>query len=377
MEVARVRVVIRGLIDGQWKDVIADDGWITDVCEAGIGQLTGAHFIDTAGRLFPGFVDVHVHGGGGADVMDASMDAFEQIAMTHARHGTTSLVLTTVASSHEAILETLSAWQKPANWRGADVLGFHLEGPFIHPDRRGAHPVEHLRTPAREDLRTYAATGPVRILTVAPELPGADETIRAARELGIVVSLGHSSATYDEAMRAFDFGAKSATHLFNAMDGLHHRRPGLAAAALDRADAMVELILDGVHVHPAVARLAVRIKGRHGVMLVTDAVSVVDMPEGRYWFAGDEMVYKDGEVRRPDGTLAGSALTMERAVQVGLAHGVFLPADVPYVAAANAARLLGEWRGRIERGYRADLVALSEEGAVTHTIVGGRLVHCA
>jgi len=372
-----VRVVVRGLIDGQWKDVIAEDGWITDVGEAGMGQLTGARLIDTAGRLLPGFVDVHVHGGGGADVMDASMDAFEQIAMTHARHGTTSLLLTTVAASREATLATLSAWRKPGKWRGADVLGFHLEGPFIHPERRGAHPAEYVRTPSQEELRAYAGAGAVRILTLAPELPSADETIQAAHELGIVVSLGHSAATYGEAMRAFDLGAKCATHLFNAMDGLHHRRPGLAAAALDRADAMVELILDGVHVHPALARLAMRIKGRHGVMLVTDAVSVVDMPEGRYWFAGDEVVYEDGAVRRPDGTLAGSALTMERAVQVGLAHGVFLPSDVPYVAAANAARLLGERRGRIERGYRADLVALSAEGAVTHTIVGGRLVHCA
>ncbi|AEJ42825.1 N-acetylglucosamine-6-phosphate deacetylase [Alicyclobacillus acidocaldarius] len=372
-----MRVVIRGLLGDEWKDVIAEDGWITDVGEAKMGQLTGARLIDTGAHLFPGFVDVHVHGGGGADVMDASMDAFEQIATTHARHGTTALVLTTVAASREATSATLSAWRKPAEWRGADVLGFHLEGPFIHPERRGAHPAEHVRTPSPEELRAYARAGPVRILTMAPELPGADETLLTARDLGILVSLGHSAATYGEAMRAFDLGAKSATHLFNAMEGLHHRRPGLAAAALDRADAMVELILDGVHVHPALARLAMRIKGRHGVMLVTDAVSVVDMPEGRYGFAGSEVVYEDGVVRRPDGTLAGSALTMERAVQMGLAHHVFLPRDVPYVAAANAARLLGERRGRIEPGYRADLVALSEAGAVTHTIVGGRLVHSA
>ncbi|WP_304457944.1 N-acetylglucosamine-6-phosphate deacetylase [Alicyclobacillus sendaiensis] len=372
-----MRAVVRGLIEGQWKDVIVEEGFIVDVCEAGVGVITGARLVDTAGLLLPGFVDVHVHGGGGADVMDASMEAFEQIAATHARHGTTALVLTTVAASREATLAALAAWRTPGAWRGADVLGFHLEGPFIHPAKRGAHPAEHLRAPSPEELRAYAEAGPVRMVTLAPELPGADEVIRTAREFRIVVSLGHSASTYDEAMRAFDLGAQSATHVFNAMDGLDHRRPGLAAAALDRADAMVEIILDGVHVHPAIARLAVRAKGRHGVILVTDAVSVVDMPEGRYWFAGAEMVYRAGEVRRPDGTLAGSALTMERAVQVGLAHGVFLLDDVPDVAAANAARLLGERRGRIARGYRADLVALSADGAVTHTLVGGRLVHCA
>lgn len=372
-----MRAIIRGSIHGRVQDVIVEDGWIERIGDAGVGERTGARLVDTAGRLLPGFVDVHVHGGGGADVMDASMEAFEQIAATHAKHGTTSLLFTTVAAPDEDLMAVLSAWRHPADWHGADVLGFHLEGPFIHPDRRGAHPVEHLRAPSPEVLRAYAAAGPVRLLTLAPELPGGEETIRAARELRMVVSLGHSAATYDEAMRAFDLGAQSATHLFNAMAGLHHRQPGLAAAALDRPDTVVELILDGVHVHPAVARLAVRIKGRHAVMLVTDAVSVVDMPEGRYRFAGGELLFRDGEVRRPDGTLAGSALTMERAVQTGLRHGVFRPEDVPDVAAANAARLLGERRGRIAPGHRADLVALSDEGAVTHTIVGGRVVHRA
>ncbi|SIS80853.1 N-acetylglucosamine-6-phosphate deacetylase [Alicyclobacillus vulcanalis] len=372
-----MRVVVRGEIAGRATDVIAEDGWITRVGDAGAGELTGARLIDTCGRLLPGFVDVHVHGGGGADTMDASMDAFEQIARTHARHGTTSLVLTTFAAPDEAILKTLSAWRPPTDWQGADVLGFHLEGPFLHPARRGAHPAGHLREPAPQALRAYAGAGPVRMITLAPELPGATDVVRLARAMGIVVSLGHSNAAYDEAMRGFDCGAQSVTHLFNAMTGMDHRQPGLAAAALSRADVWVELILDGIHVHPEVARLALRLKGRHGVMLVTDAVSVVDMPEGRYAFAGAEIVYHRGEVRRLDGTLAGSALTLERAVQVGLTHGVFRPEDVPNVAAGNAARLLGERRGQLAPGYRADLVALAPDGAVTHTIVGGRLVHCA
>ncbi len=377
LEVASVRVIVRGLLDGEVKDVIAEDGWITAVAQAGAGDVTGARLIEAGGHLFPGFIDVHVHGGGGADVMDGSMDAFEQIAWTHARHGTTALVLTTVSAPDEAILRVLSAWRMPASWRGADVLGFHLEGPFIHPDRRGAHPAECLCMPAPERLRKYAAAGPVRILTLAPELPGAEETLAAARAMGVVVSLGHSAATWAESMRAFDLGAQSVTHLFNAMTGLHHRQPGLAAAALAHSGAMVELILDGIHVHPEMARLAVRVKGRDRVMLVTDAIPVVDMPEGRYAFAGDEVVYQGGAVRRLDGTLAGSALTMARAVRTGLEHGVFALPDVPLLAARNAARLLGERRGRIAPGFRADLAVLSDDGQVTHTLVGGRLVYRA
>jgi N-acetylglucosamine-6-phosphate deacetylase len=324
-------------------------------------------------RLLPGFVDLHVHGGGGADTMDAG-PAVATLARLHARHGTTALLATTLTAplpEIEAALRALAPHVATRPAGGARVLGVHLEGPYLSPDRLGAQPA-HTRALVLDDVRSLMALAPLRLLTLAPELPEAVALIPALVALGLRVQLGHSAADYDTAAAALRAGAGSVTHLFNAMSPLHHRAPGLVGAALAHAE-RAELIPDLLHVHPgaiAVARRAIP-----ALYAVTDATAAAGMADGEFRL-GRQRVFKClGGVRLADGTLAGSALTMDRAFGNLLQLGWPWP-EASAACSTRAADYLGLTdRGRLAVGAWADAVWLdAADGRLQQVMCEGELI---
>lgn len=339
------------------------------------GRIVAFHEGPAPARLLlPGFVDLHVHGGGGADVMDGH-EAVRAVAGFHLRHGTTTLCPTTVTRP----LHELTSFVRVVGALDADapglcrLAGVHLEGPFISEARRGAQPAFN-RAIDLADLEALLAAGPVSIVTLAPELPGAADAIGLLAARGLRASLGHSDCSYAEARAAFAAGARGVTHLFNAMSGLDHKRPGLAAAALEApetADAIHELILDGHHVHPALFRLARRaLRGR--LALVSDAIRAAGLGDGESELGGQPVVVKDGRASLPDGTLAGSLLTLDRALHMAVELGLTVT-EASLLLSRNPADALGRADlGRLEPGAHADVVALDPETlAVEQVWVGG------
>jgi len=333
--------------------------------------------------MAPGFVDVHIHGAGGHDVMEGTAQALAAVTSTVARHGTTSLVATTVTASAEhtcravaGIAQWIESHREPpaGHTPQAEILGIHFEGPFISPARRGAHPPEWIVLPSVDLLQTLAAAarGTGRILTLAPELPGALELISAARQVGLVVSLGHTDASYAEAMSAIERGAQHAAHVFNAMRPFEHRETGVLGAVLTSPAVTAELIADGVHVDAAAMRLLLAAKGSRDVILVSDGTSATGMPDGIYRLGTFEVAVSGGVCRSADGKLAGSTLTLDRALRNMVALGVTL-ADALSMLTSNPARLLGlEGRkGAIVPGADADVVLLDAQLAVAGVMTRG------
>jgi N-acetylglucosamine-6-phosphate deacetylase len=324
--------------------------------------------------FLPGFVDLHVHGGGGADTMQAGV-AIDTIARTHAQHGTTALLATTMTAPHadvEAALRALAPACRTRTPGAARVLGVHLEGPYISPDKLGAQP-SFAAAPNIAEILALHILAPIRVLTLAPELPGALEAIPALVAAGMRVQIGHSAATYEDACAALTHGAVGFTHLFNAMSALHHRAPGVAGAALAHAQ-YAELIADLLHVHPGAIHAALR--AIPGLYCVTDSTSATAMPDGDYTLGRHRVTKCLGGVRLADGTLAGSTLTMDQALR-----NLVGPLGLPLVQAAqrvatNAARYLGLTdRGAIVVGARADLVQCDAQLAVQGVMVEGQTVH--
>lgn len=368
---------------------IMDDGAIT-IADGRIAAIrataaTAAMTRDLRGlTVLPGFIDLHIHGAGGTDAHAGEIAA---LAAFLPRCGVTSFLPTLAADAEaptvaalRAIGATMAAQHDGAG--GAMVLGAHLEGPFLNPARAGAISPEHLH-PAEPDRLARllaAAPGMVRLMTVAPDAPGALDLIPTLVAAGVVVSLGHTAADYDLFRRAIDAGARHTTHLFNAMTGINHRAPGAAGAALTDERITVELIADGEHIHPAILALALRAKGVANVAIVSDAVGPAGLPPGEYtWFG--RQVHSDGEtVRLPDGTLAGSLGTLDRGLRTILApipHGAGLPlAEAARCLATVPARILGLTdRGTIAPGQLADLVAIDDAGTIRLTIVGGQIAY--
>ena len=331
--------------------------------------------------IAPGFIDLHVHGGGGAQV-GPDPSAIADVASFHARHGTTGLLATTVPAAEATLVDTVRAVAAVARRphpEAAQVLGCHLEGPFVSAARPGALNVRHLRAPDPAELGRLldAGGGSVQMIVVAPELPGALDLIAVAAGEGVVVSIGHTDATYEEAMAALDRGARAATHLFNGMRPLHHREPGPAGAALAAPRVTVELIADGVHVHPAAIRLVHAAKGPNRVALVTDAMQAAGLPDGDYALGDQPISVRGGEARNAGGSLAGSTLTMDRAVRLCVQEAGIPLIDALRMASATPAALLGigAATGRIAPGADADLVVLDDELTAIGTMVGGAWAH--
>ena len=346
--------------------VSIDDGLITAV------EVDATGVPEDAAYIAPGFVDVHVHGWGGHDAM-GDRDALDGMARALLRRGVTSFLPTAVTAPLDdltAFAERVRSWMPSAPGDGAEPLGFNLEGPFLADARRGAHDQTQLRAPADVSPETIETlTDGLRLLTVAPELAGATDLIGALSRAGVAVSLGHSAALVDEARKAFAAGASSTTHLFNAMSGFEHRSPGLAVAALLEDDAYVELIADGIHVHPTLWELITRLKPVDRLLLVSDAVPLAGTGDGRGRI-GSLSVDVDGWRCTVVGTdtLAGSVIALDTAVRNVVATGVPLPAAVA-AASRNPLALLGITdRGRIAVGQRADLVEL-DDGLVVHRVM--------
>lgn len=363
--------------------VVVDDNGV--IAEVGTSRTSPprADDLDAGGLwVLPGFVDVHVHGGGGTDFMHGTPDAVRQVARTHARFGTTGLLATTLTASREATDRAILAVREVRDAGPGDgearVLGVHLEGPYICPARRGAQPAAFVRLPDTEELAHWIGLGggAIKRITLAPEMPGAEEVARKAVAAGVTVSVGHTDAGAAQIERAIDWGAAAATHVFNAMRGLSHRAPGAAGACLARPEIVCEVIADGVHLHPLIVRLIVAAKGPEGAVLITDAIEGAAMPDGVYELGGQAVMVQGGTAAFADGTLAGSVLTMNRAfVHVLAFAGVSVP-EAALLSSGNAARQLklGSTLGEIAVGRAADLVALHPDtGAVEWTLVGGRL----
>jgi N-acetylglucosamine-6-phosphate deacetylase len=331
----------------------------------------------------PGFVDVHIHGAGGRDVMEADEAALSTITGRLAAFGTTSLLATTVTASAdetvravEGIAKYISS-QYQTNEARAEILGIHFEGPFLSKARRGVHPTEWLQPPSAELLQRFlhAAAGNARILTIAPELLGAMPCIDAARSLGMVVSIGHTDATYEQARAAVAHGAHHATHVYNAMRPFSHRDPGVIGAVLTTPEVSAELIADGIHVDEIAMKVLLQAKGAQGVILISDGISATGMPDGKYMLGGLEVTVSGGVCRNAEGRLAGSTLTLDRALRNIVKLGIPL-ADAVRMLTLNPATLLGiEFKkGALRTGADADIVLLNEALEIERVWVRGTLV---
>lgn len=347
-----------------------------------------APFLDVSGcTLLPGFIDVHIHGSAGGDVMDASFESLEKMSRFLVRHGITGFYATTVTASRQA---TLAAVENAARYMdasqsgndengpaGARVLGIHLEGPFLSPEFPGAQNPAFIRPASLEEFEELLAAGPVRMITLAPEEPGADALIEMALGAGVRVVLGHTAATFEEATAAIDAGVSQATHTYNAMTGLHHRRPGALGATLGDDRIHAQLIADGIHVHPAAMRILGRCKGPTRTLLISDAIGAAGMPEGRYEMGRLPVIVRDGACRLEDGTLAGSVLTMDAALRNFMAATGWPLVQAWPTTSLSQAQAMGIDRevGRIRKGARADLTVLDGDAQVVATVVGGRLAY--
>ncbi|WP_409268198.1 N-acetylglucosamine-6-phosphate deacetylase [Massilia sp. BHUDP2] len=345
-------------------NILTPSGWIHGELRHGVRIDTiDGHEVDPSANgddyILPGFIDVHVHGGAGRDMMEGG-DAPHLIAALHAKHGTTALLATTMTAPVEDIDRALSAIGAACKSRGkgeARILGVHLEGPYINSGKLGAQP-PYAREATLDEVMRFHAMAPMRLITVAPEIDGHMELVRAIADAGIRVQVGHTSGSYEVGVQALEHGAAGFTHLFNAMPGLHHRDPGMVGAALAHAE-YAEIIPDLLHVHPGAIKTALRCIPK--LFCVTDSTAAAGMPDGEYML-GRQVVHKCmGGVRLLDGTLAGSTLTMDQALRNLVSIGLPL-AEASRRVSTNAADYLGETqRGRLAPGCHADFVVLDRD----------------
>jgi N-acetylglucosamine-6-phosphate deacetylase len=375
-----------GVVEDGWVHVVGDR-----IAAVGVGPAPDAVEVRLGSRLVaPGFVDVHVHGAAGHQVAGGSPGEVEaevrRLAAYHATHGTTALLATTVSDTPErlraAVAGVAAAMRAPSASSpltpgGAAVLGSHLEGPWLAPGRAGAHAHDQLRLPSVAELASLieASGGTIRMVTFAPELPGSAELVAAGRAAGITMSVGHTDADYDTVRAALDRGASHVTHVGNAMPVLDRRRPGPIAAAVADDDATLEVIADGIHVHPGfLAFLAAAAPDR--LVAITDATSATGMPDGRYRLGSLDVVVADHHVSLAEdpNTLAGSVLTMDRAVGTLVAAGVDLATAVRAATSTPAAVVGATTKGQLRAGRDADLVILGPDLLAAATVIAGRVV---
>jgi N-acetylglucosamine-6-phosphate deacetylase len=344
------------------------------------GAAAGADLLAADGLVaMPGFIDLHVHGAVGVDVMDGDPEGLRRMARFLAGHGVTAWLPATMTATGPDIERALAAVRAVAGPvdGGATVLGAYLEGPYLSPARAGAQDVTLVRAADRAEAARLLDPGVARLLTLAPEIEQNRWLVAEAAARGVTVSAGHTDATYDQALQAVEDGVRHVTHAFNAMRPLGHREPGMLGAALVVPELRCELVADNVHVHPATMRLLVQAKGPGGVVLVSDAVRATGLPEGAYTVGERPAFSMDGAIRLPDGTLAGSVLTLDRALHnLQAATGRPL-AELWPAASRNAAQAIGvdDAKGSLEPGKDADLVLLDPALKVVVTVAEGAVVH--
>ncbi len=347
------------------------------ITAVGAGIPAAADRVFSEATVIPGIIDLQVNGASGVDLLDCDADAVSRLSDYLASTGVTAFLPTLVSAPAERISNALQAIRN-ARPAGAAVLGVHLEGPVLNHQKKGAHHPRWLRAPGDPEVRAmYANTLPdLRVVTLAPELPGTEALIDWLLRERIIVSLGHTDATYEQTAQAFGQGARMVTHLFNAMRTFHHRDPGVVGAAFDDPRCICGLIADGVHVHPAAVRLAYRMLGAERVALISDAVAAAGMPPGTFTLGNRAIRLKAGDAPRlEDGTLAGSVLRMDQAISNLLGWGIALR-DAVLSSSQVPARLLGVTdRGALAPGLRADLAVLGRDGRAVFTLVGGRVAY--
>ncbi|HHX04453.1 MAG TPA: N-acetylglucosamine-6-phosphate deacetylase [Tissierellia bacterium] len=330
-----------------------------------------ARQIPFTGTLLPGFIDIHIHGAAGADTMDATFEALDTIARAISRAGTTSFLATTMTMSEESIinsLENVRSFMKRQS-AGAQCLGIHLEGPFINPKYKGAHLEKYIQPPTRRWIDPFLDI--IKLITLAPEMDPDHQFIKELSDQ-VVLSLGHSAATYEEAVESFRSGVRHVSHCFNAMSGMHHRRPGAVGAALNQPVSL-DLITDLLHVHPDLFSLVIRQKGPEKTIAITDSMRAAFLEEGTYDLGGQKVVVKENTCRLPDGTLAGSVHRMDRALTHLIRHTNCSLPELSQIMSTSAAKLLGidHFKGHINEGYDADMVIFDDQ-RVTDVYVGGK-----
>jgi N-acetylglucosamine-6-phosphate deacetylase len=339
------------------------------------------HVLDAGGRtIAPGFIDVHIQGAGGADVLDATPEGLETMARTCARFGVTSFLGTTIYKpGQENRHLKVAAECVGRDLGGARLLGTHLEGPFISSQKRGMIQPDCITLPSPAILNDiYGLLGDtLKMMTVAPELPGSAALVRTLRDQGAVASFGHSKATYDETVRGFEMGITHVTHLFNAMASLHHRDPGPLAAIFEKPDITCQVITDGVHSHPSVLRLAFHAIGPKRFVTITDGMHAMGLPDGHYVYNKLEYESKDGTARYKDGTLIGTALGLSQMLARLTRFAPCSAVTAIKTVTENAAQVLGlgQTKGSIAPGRDADLVILENDLTVHATIVAGQVVY--
>jgi N-acetylglucosamine-6-phosphate deacetylase len=362
--------------------IVIRDGVIESVGpRSGVSLPAGATEVQATDLIAtPGFVDVHIHGAGGHDVMEGTDDALKAVAKMIASHGTTSFLATTVTANPDAICKSSEgiakyiALQHQAADSRAEVLGIHFEGPFISPVRRGVHPPEWIHLPSADMLAKFieAAGGHAQLITIAPELLGAMPCIEAARNAGLVVGMGHTDANYEQARAAIAHGVHHAIHVYNAMRPFSHRDSGVIGAVLTSPEVTAELIADGIHVEDIAMKMLLQAKGAAGVILISDGTAATGMPDGKYMLGEMEVTVSGGVCRNSEGKLAGSALTLDRSlrniVKLGIPAG-----DALRMLTLNPAKLLGiEFKkGSLRAGADADILLLDSALNVTQVYTRG------
>lgn len=333
--------------------------------------------------LVPGFIDVHIHGVDGADTMDATPECLLTMTSALVKEGTTSFLATTITQDENAIekaLANVAQFMKEQNGPGkAEIVGIHLEGPFINPVRKGAQPEKYILEPNIETFQKWQkiAEGNIKLVTLAPEQPNGLELVEYLAKNDCIASIGHSDASYEEVKKAVEAGASHVTHLFNGMKGIHHREPGTSGAALLFDELTVEIIADGIHLRPEMFSLVLKLKGLDRVVLITDSMRAKCLKNGVYDLGGQEVYVKDGKALLKDGTLAGSILKMKDSVKNILQYTNLTLPEVVKLASTNPAKELGidDRKGSLEVGKDADIVVLNEQYEPILTVCRGVIAY--
>lgn len=379
MLIENIRLVQRddNLAEGA---ILIENGRIAAVSVAPFADYTGDRFDGGGSVALPGFMDIHIHGARGADFMDADSTAAGTIAAALPAEGTTAFLATTLTHSPDRISQAIRLGRKfmdESNGNGAEMLGFHLEGPFIHPDQAGAQPSAFICEPSMEKLRGWfgESLADLKIITLAPEQDPGFHVIRELAQRGVIVSAGHTTADYATMSAAQAAGVTQLTHFANAMRGLHHREIGVVGAGMLNRELFCEIIADGIHLSSDMLKLVLQVIGPERLLLITDSMRAKGLPDGSYTL-GDQYVTVSGpEAVLADGRLAGSVLKMNEGLRQLRQAADISWADAIRLSSENAARRLGVWdrKGSLERGKDADIVLVTEDFSVRHTFCKGRM----
>ena len=360
--------------------VLIEDGMIVNIFPKSLNpEHAGYEVMDgRGGLLIPGMIDIHIHGANGYDMMDGSVKSIDEVSRACIQGGVTSFLATSVSSSIEDLLLMIENVKKSfGNEPGAKIVGIHLEGPYLNKARKGMQHENYLRHPDIEEMKLILGKGRelIKMVTLAPELPGGLELITFLHEKNIIPAIAHSDANYEEAKSAFKLGAHHITHCFNGMRPVHHRDPGLVVAALEDEKVSVQVIVDHIHLHPAIVKLLYKIKGPDRMILITDAMQALGLGDGIYKFGGHRVTVSKGVAKLDNGSLASSTISMNHSIKKAIRSGITILDAITMATKTPADLLALNKKGRISEGADADLVLLTTELDVSWSMVAGNIVY--